>query len=36
VQDWLFSRNYYDVSRARRKAFERGRGLALWLSGRSA
>lgn len=31
VQDWAFSRNYYDVARARRKAFDRGRGIAAWL-----
>ncbi len=34
VQDWAFSRNYYDVARARRKAFDRGRGIAAWLSAR--
>jgi hypothetical protein len=30
VQDWAFARSYYDVARARRKAFERGRGIAAW------
>lgn len=34
LQDWVFSRNYYDVARARRKAFERGRGIAAWLAAR--
>ncbi len=31
VQDWAFARNYYDVARARRKAFERGLGIASWV-----
>jgi hypothetical protein len=34
LQDWAFARNYYDIGRARRKAFERGRGLAGWLAAR--
>jgi hypothetical protein len=32
LQDWAFSRSYYDVARARRKAFERGRGIASWIA----
>ncbi len=31
VQDWAFAKNYYDVPRARRRAFERGRGIATWI-----